>query len=216
MTAVKQDAGKVTTGKRLPVVTVGKFDALAVMTEQLFEAQRSQFLDSMRQYSDETREASRRPLTAEEAVIAATTMRNVLGDQADSPADMQASDLYAWDRPGSRELLASAGLGTVPALIGALKRFVAVIEMPNTMFVDAWDDDRLDEALEPLVKKFDGLDLKVARERTVAALGHFSDAAGAGGAGEAVRPLIDTVMRAWEEAASRVTADNLPVSQASS
>jgi hypothetical protein len=189
---------------------------LASLTEELFKAERSNFLEAMRDYSEESRETTKRPLTADEAVKAAAVMRDVLGDQADSPADMQASDLYAWDRPGSRELLAAAGLGTVPALIGALKRFVAVIEMPNTAFVQAWDEGTVDEAVEPLIAKFDTLDLKVARERTVAALSHFSEAAGAGGAGEAVRPLIETVMRAWEEAAQRVTGENLPVSQASS
>lgn len=205
MSAVKEGP-KAATGKRLPVVTVGKFGAATRLIERLFAAQSDGFLTKMQEYQSRHREATGRPLTAEEAAKIATGMREVLGDQADSPADLQQSDLYAYDQPGSKELLAAAGLATAPALIDACSRLVALIEMPTATFRAAEDDHELDMALDEAAAKFEDLSLSVARERTVNALAHFGEAAGVG-QGEALRSLIQMVLGAWEQAAVRVATE---------
>lgn len=202
--ATAQKAG----GTKLPPVTVAKFEAALLLLERLFDAQQESFLGRMQEYRDRHREVSQRPLTAGEAADIAVAMKEVLGDQAQTPADLQASDLYAYDMPDSRELLAAAGLATAPALLGAVRQLVALIEMPSVEFKKAHADDLLPEALEEAAGKFDDLELVVARKRTTDAVAHFATAAGSGdNPGEVLRALIQTVMGALEQAAERTMKD---------
>lgn len=193
-------------GVKLPPVTVGKFQAALLLLERLFESQQESFLTRMQDYRERHREATSRPLTASEAAQYATAMREVLGEQAPSPADLQNSDLYGYDQPGTQELLAAAGLATAPALVDSCRQLVALIEMPSARFRQAQDDDLLPEAIEEAAAQFDDLELAEARDRTMAAISHFSIAAGAGERpGEVIGSLIQTVMGALEQAASRAT-----------
>ena len=202
----KQKAADTTSAAKLPPITVGKFEAAAVLLERLYEAHQEGFIQRMQDYRDRHREVTRRPLSADEATRYATAMREVLGDQADSAEALQQSDLYAYDEPQAMEVLAAAGLATAPALIDAARQFTALIEMPRDAFAKALDDDRLEEQIAQDAAALNDLTLTEARERAAAALGHFGEQTGAG-SGEAVRSLIETVTGALEQAALRVTAE---------
>ena len=194
--------------KKLPPVTVAKFEAALLLLERLFEAQQESFLQKMQEHRERHTEITQRPLTAGEAADIAVAMREVLGDQAQTAAELQSSDLYAYDMPDSRELLAAAGLATAPALLSAVRQLVALIEMPSATFKKAHADDLLPEALEDAASKFDDLELVEARKRTTDAVAHFASAAGSGdNPGEVLRALIQTVMGALEQAAIRTTKD---------
>lgn len=190
-------------GVKLPPVVLGKFEHLFALTEEIVEANRSAFMDKMRTFTDDKRDATKRPLTPDEAVKAAAIYRDVVKEDVLDPAKLQA-ELYDWDRPTPKELLSAGGLSSGPVLVDALKQFTIVVEAGTDEFLAALDDDKVDDLIAERVAGLRSVSVSEIRERTTAALDHFAKEAGFGSAGEAVRPFIQSVMRALTEAATTV------------
>lgn len=206
MAAGKQSATKQPAARELPPVVLGKFEHLFALTEEIVEANRGLFLDRMRVYTGEKRDATKRPLTAEEAVKAAAIYRDVVKEDVLDPVKLQA-ELYEWDKPTPRELLSAGGLAAGPVLVDALKQFTVVVEADTDEFLAALDDNKVDDLIAARVGELRAVSVADIRGRTTAALDHFAKEAGFGSAGEAVRPFIGAVTRALTEAATTVIQD---------
>lgn len=190
----------------LPPIILGKFETLLSLTETVLEENRAQLTEKMRTFADEHHDATRRPLTADEAVQAAAIMRDIVKEDVLDPAELQNGDLYAWDRPQPMELLVAAGLSTASTLVDALKQFVVVVESDTDEFLGALDGD-LQEWLDEQTTALSTVALSEVRQRTEAALNHFAAEAGYASAGKALRPIVATAMRALTEAAATVTRE---------
>lgn len=205
-TKTKAGAGSAKGLPVLPPIALGKFETLLHLTEQVLAENRSQLAVKMREFADEHHDATKRPLTAEEAVKAAAIMRDVVKEDVLDPVKLQNSDMYAWDRPQPLELLVSAGLSTATTLVEVLKRFTVIVEADTEEFLEALDRD-LDDYLESKTKALVAVPLGEMRARTEAALNHFAAEAGYASAGKALRPIVATAMRALTEAATTVTQE---------
>jgi hypothetical protein len=193
-------------GKKLPAVTVARFEEALKLVDRIYEANVESSLTRLQDYRDRHRAATQRPLTAEEAVRWAAVARDILKEEPYTPADLQASGLYEYDQPGAKELLVAGGLATGTGLLDACRQFVALMELPATTFVEAYDTDMVQDAVEAAAAKFAHVELQEAKQRTSAALTHFA-AFQDGAPGEVLRSLIETVTGALEQAAVRVSAE---------
>jgi hypothetical protein len=175
--------------RRLPPVTVARFEEAGSLLERLVEEKADVFLAAGQRYRDRHASAARRELTAEEAGEIAAGLAASLdtpADLVDLAAKVQQSDLRAVPPPAPQELLFAAGLATAPALIELIRRFVALIELPAVEFEEACETYTLDDALD-------------APARASAALEHFAGATGRT-PGEAWALLARTVGSAFMEA----------------
>lgn len=189
--------------RRLPPVTVARFEEAGRLLERLVEEKADVFLAAGQRYRDRHAAAARRELTAEEAAQLAAGLAATLdtppADLVDLAAQVQASELRATPQPAAQELLLAAGLATAPALVELTRRFVALIELDPDTFEEACESDALDEALEQPARALRNLPLDQARARTTAALEHFAAATGHT-PGEAWALLARTVGSAFQEA----------------
>lgn len=190
-------------GRRLPPVTVARFEEAGRLLERLVDEQADVFLAAGQRYRDRHAAASRRELTAEEAAQVAAALAATLDPGAADPVQLavqvQASELRAIDQPAPQELLLAAGVATAPALVEVTRRFVALIELDAAAFEEACEADNLDEALAGPAAALRNLTLPDARARAGAALEHFAKATGHT-PGEAVALLTRTVGSAFQEA----------------
>lgn len=193
-----------TGGDRLPPVTVGKIDRLLQQVEALYDQQRDAALGKMREHLDSSREATRRPITAQEAVSYSAMMRDLVGDQAATPTELQDSGLWAQTDPSPTEMLVVGAVSAGPALLHAALRFVATVEMAADRFQQADDDGSLDDLLDSDVLAMRTLSMREVRERAARAFTHWAVEVGAG-RGEALGRLAGTVWTAIEQAAAQIT-----------
>ena len=191
----------------LPPVTGARFVEAARLLERLADQQSDRFLDRMQDYRDRHVEATRRPLTPEEAGQLATVYATALDDKRKPEtiaAGLQKSSLYAYDQPSTQELLMAAGLATVPAFFETAVRFAALIEMDPDVFEQAREDDTLDDALDDAVAELQQLDLPDLRQRGSRALAHLADKAGTT-PGEAWALLTRNVWGALKDAVNEMS-----------
>lgn len=194
----------------LPPVTVARFEESLRLVERIYLSQQEGFLQQMQDFRAQHRDVTQRPLTAEEATRFAAAMSDVLADGTDPAeyaAQLQNSDLYAYEQPGVRDVLIAAGMATAPALVQAAGKFVALMEMAPDRFVACFEDGTLPDAVDEDARALAHVPLAEARARTVAALEHWAAEAGVS-SGEALRSLIEAVTGALEQAAARITATN--------
>lgn len=191
----------------LPPVTVARFEECLRLVERVVAEKQSVFVEKASEYRETHREQTARPLSALEAAQITAAMADHLKvgeDPGGAIADIQASGLRAYDEPDTREVLLAAGVATAPEFVNAVQRMVAVIEMDPDRFRDAREagEERLDEAIDDAVRDMSYLDMESdARPRAVAALDHFSKAAGAG-SGKGMALMAQTILKALGQAMS--------------
>lgn len=192
----------------LPPITTAKFEEAGRLIERLIEEKSSVFVEKAASYRESHRQGTSRQLNAQEAAqITAGLAHHMDGnggaDLGAMAAEIQQSDLRAYDEPTEQEVLMVAGVATAPEFIDIVQRFVALVEMPSDRFREAREGGTLDEAIDDAVREMAYLDVKdEARPRAIAALTHFSEAAGAGGPGEAWALISQVVAAAWRQAMS--------------
>lgn len=196
---------KATGGEGLPVVTVARFEAASRLIEQLVDENTDLFIGRMHAYRERSRAGSSRALSATEAAqVAAGLATDLEASERVSVAEsVQASGLRAVDEPQPMEVLLAAGVSTAPAFIDAAKRVVALLELPEDTFREAYDGGALEAATAGAVADLAHLPLPEARERARAAFAHLASQAG-DASGEGVRLLIRTVWQAFQQAADQM------------
>lgn len=189
----------------LPPVTVGKFEDIGGLLEQLVEEKTSVFVESLHRYRTAHRDGTARPLTATEtAVVAGAAAAALTEEQRENPgatlAGIQQSDLRAYDEPGEQEVLLAAGLSTAPAFVDAARRVVALIEMPRREYEEACESDSLAEAIDAASNGLRDLRLVDGRARAVAALKHLAAEVGEPGEGKGWGLIAQMVVQALRQA----------------
>jgi hypothetical protein len=197
-------AGTAAPARKLPPLTVARFEEASKLIEQLVSEKTDVFIEAQNEYRRKHREATDRPLTAQEAAQVAAAMAESLGqDVSDDPgavaAKIQGSGLRAYDEPQGMEILLAAGLATAPALMDVVMRLVALIELSADAFEGAREAELLDEALDSAVDELRKLEVQDARARASAALSHVVEKTGVA-PGEAVRLVTRIVGQAMGQA----------------
>lgn len=188
--------------RSLPPLSVAHFEEAMRLVEALVEEQTDVFVAAGQRYRERHREGTERRLTAQEAAQIASAMASAEGLPPVAVAvAVQESDLRGYEEPEPREILLAAGVATAPAAIGAVKRFVALIEMTTADLEAAHDLGRLEEELDERVKamtyaSLDGPD--GMRDRASAAWLHFAQAAGSS-TGKALGLLLQAWLQALEQ-----------------
>lgn len=211
-------------GPTLPPITTGKFEAIGDLLEAMVAENTSLFTAKGQEYAEVKRQGSSRPLSAGEAMELATAV--AAGMQAgdlesdgrtitDRAAAFQQSELRAHDEPQPLELLAAAGVATAPAFMRAARKVVALIELPNTVFEQAYEDGTLDRVVDEASKAMRSVEMGVARVRADAALNHFAAAAGQE-AGKGVGLLVRSLWTALEQAAQNMSQSDSRIVSSSS
>lgn len=206
----------------LPPVTVARFEEALALVEELVDEQTDVFVAKGQQYRERHRTGTDRPLTAVEAAQIASVMAQDGLPPVTLAVAVQESELRAYDEPEAKEVLLAAGAATAPAFMGAVKRFIALIEMPAREFqstreqseppnADELSDEEveaylaalpsLSEAIDARVREMDNVDLGDARDRANRALEHFAAAAGAA-SGKALGLMTRALFQALEQAAT--------------
>jgi hypothetical protein len=137
--------------RRLPPVTVARFEEAGRLLERLVEEKADVFLAAGQRYRDRHADTARRELTASEAAEIAAGLAAAMDtppDIVELAAQVQASELRATPQPAAQELLLAAGLATAPALVEVTRRFVALIELGADEFEEACEADELEDALD--------------------------------------------------------------------
>lgn len=187
----------------LPKITVGKFKQASLLLERMARENTSRFAEAQAEYLASHREHNSRPLTPPEAAqlaaALAETMPELTEDVAAAAAQLQASELRAYDAPQPQEVLLAAGAATATAFFELAARFLALIEMESDVFEQACEDDELDEHLDQAVAELERADLEDARGRASRALAHFGSKVGVD-APKAWELLGRTVLGALTEA----------------
>lgn len=196
---------RATGGDGLPVVTVARFEAASRLIEQLVDKNTDLFVGKMHAYRERSRAGSSRALSAAEAAQVAAGLATDLDavERVSVAESVQASGLRAVDEPAPMEVLLAAGVSTAPAFIDAAKRVVALLELPDDVFREAYDAQTLDDATAQAVADLAHLPLPEARDRARAAFAHLAEQAG-DASGEGVRLLIRTVWQALQQAADQM------------
>ena len=183
-------------------ITVARFEAAMLLLEELVAENTDLFIGKIHEYREKHRAGTDRALSPEEAaqVAAALSVAMTEGrDPVQVAADVQASDLRAYDQPGQTEILVAAGVSTAPAFIKAALRLVALLELPEDEFEAAYDAETLPAAIDGGVKELRKLDLAEARLRAKTALELLAEKSGAEGP-EGLRSLVQVVWRALNQA----------------
>lgn len=190
------------------VLTVARFEQAMLLLEQLVDENTDLFIGKMQQFREKHRDGTDRRLNAEEAAQVAAALSAAIDEEdRDSVAlaeSVQKSELRAYDQPSQQEVLLAAGVSTAPAFIGAALRLVALIELPEKEFEEAYESGTVDEAVQAATVELRKLDLEAARKRAAEALDLLASKSGAG-SGEGVRSLIAAVWRALNMAAEAST-----------
>lgn len=206
------DMGTADTGASaaaLPPITVGKMEDAAALIERLVSENTSIFAANVAEYRETRRQSSERPLSAAEAGQVAAAMVSVLDESGvthgltENPGEtlkgIQDSGLRAMDEPSVQEVLLAAGLATAPALLGAVSRLVALVELDNGEHEKHAEAGTLDEHLDECARTMRTASLLDGRARAKAALDHFQDAAGAA-PGEAWSLVVRAIGQAMGQA----------------
>lgn len=183
-------------------ITVARFESAMLLLEELVAENTDLFIGKIHEYREKHRAGTDRALSPEEAaqVAAALSVAMTEGrDPVQVAADVQASDLRAYDQPGQTEILVAAGVSTAPAFIKAALRLVALLELPEDEFEAAYDAETLPAAIDGGVKELRKLDLAEARIRAKSALELLAEKSGAE-SGEGLRSLVQVVWRALNQA----------------
>jgi hypothetical protein len=183
-------------------ITVARFESAMLLLEELVAENTDLFIGKIHEYREKHRAGTDRALSPEEAaqVAAALSVAMTEGrDPVQVAADVQASDLRAYDQPGQTEILVAAGVSTAPAFIKAALRLVALLELPEDEFEAAYDAETLPAAIDGGVKELRKLDLAEARIRAKGALELLAEKSGAE-SGEGLRSLVQVVWRALNQA----------------
>ena len=183
-------------------ITVARFESAMLLLEELVAENTDLFIGKIHEYREKHRAGTDRALSPEEAaqVAAALSVAMTEGrDPVQVAADVQASDLRAYDQPGQTEILVAAGVSTAPAFIKAALRLVALLELPEDEFEAAYDAETLPAAIDGGVKELRKLDLAEARLRAKGALELLAEKSGAE-SGEGLRSLVQVVWRALNQA----------------
>ena len=183
-------------------ITVARFESAMLLLEELVAENTDLFIGKIHEYREKHRAGTDRALSPEEAaqVAAALSVAMTEGrDPVQAAADVQASDLRAYDQPGQTEILVAAGVSTAPAFIKAALRLVALLELPEDEFEAAYDAETLPAAIDGGVKELRKLDLAEARIRAKGALELLAEKSGAE-SGEGLRSLVQVVWRALNQA----------------
>lgn len=187
--------------KSLPPITVARFEEVTKLLERLIAEQSSVFTDAIGSYRSAHRDATSRPLSPDEAAQVAAALSDAMG--ADDPvglaAQLQQSELRAYDEPDVREVLLAAGAATAPAFVQATRRVVALIEMPAADFERAFDDDELEDAIDAAAHALLKVELEEARDRAGKALEHFASKSGSP-SGKGLSLLVDVTRSAFTQA----------------
>lgn len=196
-------------GLRLPPITVAKLEQCSLLVERLVAEKTSVFAAKANAYRVEWRDASTRPLSAEEAASIASGIADDLAadDRVRVAEQLQQSDLRAQDEPTRAEVLLAAGVATAPAFLDAVLRLVALVEMPLDAFEDACEAGTLDDAIHDACSDLRRLAVRDARERAVAALAHYASEAGVS-AGETWGVIVELVRRALANAITPLSASS--------
>jgi hypothetical protein len=216
MTTTKTRAPAKSQGARpkppvLPVMSVQRFEESLELVERIAKEERGGFLREMQAFRQEHRDITQRPLTATEAAEIASTLAAMVNERP-SPGDAseaQGSDLYVYEDPAERDVLVAAGMATAPALVRAVRRFVALMEMSEVEFEQACEAGQLPTLTDEHAKALGKVSMSEARERQSRAMSHWAKEVGVG-SGEVMRRLVETVMGALEQAAIRVSAQASP------
>lgn len=208
MPAAKRPPSKPGAAGKKPVLTVARFEQAMVLLEQLVDENTDLFIGKMQQFRDKHRDGTDRRLNAEEAAQVAAALSAAIDEEdRDSVAlaeSVQKSELRAYDQPSQQEVLLAAGVSTAPAFINAAVRLVALLELPEAEFEEAYESGSIDEAVEVAARDLRQLDLEDARKRAASALDLLASKSGAG-SGEGVRSLVAAVWRALTMAAEATT-----------
>lgn len=187
----------------LPPVTVARLEETGALLERLFDENVAMFVRKGQEFKERHRESTTRPLLANEAVQLAAALAETEGEESDDRVTMaeqlQASDLRAYEQPDKNDILFAAGLATSPALMAAVRKVVALVEMPVDVFERASIDGKLAAAIDEAATKLRHLEAAEARARASAALRHYAAAAGYE-AGEAWRLPVQAVWQALRQA----------------
>jgi hypothetical protein len=186
----------------LPPVTVARFEQVTLLIQRLATEKTSVFLAAMRDYQDQHRDATSRPLTHMEAASVAGTLAHQIGrdDVAAIAGEVQQSGLRAHESLEPRELLLAAGIRTAPAFLDVALQVCALIEMSADTFEHMCETGLLDDAVGDGAATLRNLPMSEARDRATAALEHFSRESTGQSLGEAVRLLTGTVGQALKQA----------------
>jgi hypothetical protein len=199
--------------RQLPPMTVARVKEASILIETLVSEKTDVFIAHANDYKTKHREATSRPLTPQEAAQIAAAMSEVImadgegGDPIATAAQVQQSELRAYDEPSSREVLLRAGVATATAAIDAGLRLVALVEMPAEQFREARETGHLDAAIADAAVELEELEASEARERATAALEHFATATGRP-KGEAWGLLVRVVVQALSQTISSSSANS--------
>jgi hypothetical protein len=189
-------------------LTVARFEQAMILLEQLVDENTDLFIGKMHSFREKHREGTDRKLNAEEAAQVAAALSAAIEEESRDAVQLaeqvQASGLRAYDQPSSQEVLMAAGVATAPAFIGAALRLVALLEIPEGDFEQAYDDGSLDELVGEKAGELRKLDLEDARKLTAEKLDLLASKSGAG-SGEGLRSLVTAVWRALTIAAVATT-----------
>ena len=199
MTAPK---GASKAGAQNTKITVARFESAMILLEELVAENTDLFIGKIHEYREKHRAGTDRALSPEEAAQVAAALSVAMTDGRDPvkvAAEVQASDLRAYDQPGQTEILVAAGVSTAPAFIKAALRLVALLELPEDEFEAAYDAETLPAAIDGGVKELRKLDLAEARTRAKGALELLAEKSGAESP-EGLRSLVQVVWRALNQA----------------
>lgn len=211
MPAATKPGARKSTGRRpraLPPITVAKLEETGKLMEQLVTENQALFLEKGQAYKDAHRDGTSRSLMAVEAAQVAAGLAKDDQDPVQIAADVQASTLRAYDEPEQREILLAAGIGVAPAFVGAVRRVVALVEMPSDEFQEACENDTLTDAIDERARALRTLELQEARKRASAAFAHYARSAGFQ-PGEAWSLPVRAVWQALQDAMTHLSAGSV-------
>ena len=188
--------------KNTKKITVARFEAAMELLEALASENTDLFIGKISEYREKHRAGTDRALSPEEAAQVAAALSVAITDERDPvklAADVQASELRAYDQPGQTEVLLAAGVSTAPAFIRAALRLVALLELPEEEFEAAYDAETLPDAIDGGVKELRKLDVADARQHAKSALELLAEKAGAE-SGKGLSLLVQVVWRALNQA----------------
>jgi hypothetical protein len=179
-------------------------EEFTLLIERAVSEKTSVFIDAQNDYREKHREATDRPLTAQEAAQIAAAMTDALGknvqdDPGGAVRQIQESGLRAYDEPTGVEVLFAAGLATAPAMLDIALQLVALIELPEDAFEQAREAATLDDSIAEARRALSKLPVADARSRAIKAVDHLTSAMGVA-PGEAVRLVTRLVGQAMGQA----------------
>jgi hypothetical protein len=190
----------------LPPVTVAKLEETGKLIERLLDENQSLFIRKGQAYKDAHREGTSRHLTAIESAHIAKLIAEDGQDVLRLAEEVQASSASVYDEPDQREILLATGAAVAPAFLEAVRRVVALIEMPADQFEAACEEDRLTDAIEVAAVQLRKLELSQARARASAAFAHYAKSAGFE-SGEVLSLPVQAVWQALTSAMSHLMDD---------